>query len=121
MTFRDVTRAFLADRADSWKLPATEMHFAKQMRDYAYPVLADVPVDKIAIDHVVEVLKPIWRTYRPTAVKLRSRIGQVLDWAEAKRWRTGGNPARSKAIISLLGNAARASTVFDVVEGRSPQ
>jgi hypothetical protein len=62
MTFRDVTRAFLADRADSWKLPATEMHFAKQMRDYAYPVLADVPVDKIAIDHVVEVLKPIWRT-----------------------------------------------------------
>lgn len=104
MTFRDVTRAFLADRADSWKSPATELHFAKQMRDYAYPEIANVPVDKIAIDHVVEVLKPIWRDHRPTAVKLRSRIGQVLDWAEAKGWRSGGNPARSKAIISLLGN-----------------
>jgi integrase len=104
MTFRDVTRAFLADRADSWKSPTTELHFAKQMRDYAYPVIANVPVDKIVIDHVVEVLKPIWRDRRPTAVKLRSRIGQVLDWAEAKGWRTGGNPARSKAIISLLGN-----------------
>jgi hypothetical protein len=35
MTFRDVTRAFLADRADSWKSDDTEGHFAKQMRDYA--------------------------------------------------------------------------------------
>jgi integrase len=104
MTFRDVTRAFLADRADSWKSDDTEGHFAKQMRDYAYPVIADVPIQNIAIDHVAEVLKPIWRTRRPTAVKLRSRIGQVLDWAEAKGWRSGGNPARSKAIISLVGN-----------------
>jgi integrase len=104
MTFRDVTRAFLANRADSWKSPNTELHFATQMRQYAYPTLADVPVDKIVITHVVDVLKPLWRDHRPTAVKLRSRIGQVLDWAEAKEWRSGGNPARSKAIISLLGN-----------------
>jgi integrase len=104
MTFRDVTRAFINDRAGQWKSPTTELHFAKQMRDYAYPTLANVAVDKIVIDHVVEVLKPIWHTHRPTATKLRSRIGQVLDWAEAKGWRSGGNPARSKAIISLLGN-----------------
>lgn len=104
LTFHDVTRAFLADRAGSWKSEATELQFAKQMRDYAYPTMGDVPVDKVIIDHVVEVLRPLWRDHRPTAVKLRSRIGQVLDWAEAKRWRSGGNPARSKALISLLGN-----------------
>jgi integrase len=104
MTFRDVTRAFLADRAGSWKSDATEGHFAKQMRDHVYPIISDDRIDKIDVHRVVEVLKPHWRDHRPTAVKLRSRIGQVLDWAEAKGWRTGGNPARSKAIISLLGN-----------------
>lgn len=107
MTFRDVTRAFLADRSGHWKSDATEMHFSKQMRDYAYPIIGDVRVDKISITDIVDVLKPIWRDHRPTAVKLRSRMGQVLDWAEAKEWRSGGNPARSKAVMTLLGNGGR--------------
>ena len=114
-SFRDVTRAFLADRASSWKSDATEMHFARQMRDYAYPTMGDTPIDKITIEHVVEVLRPLWRDHRPTAVKLRSRIGQVVDWAEAMGWRSGGNPARSKAIVALLGNSKHRPKHFTAI------
>jgi hypothetical protein len=57
MTFRQVTRAFLADRGGHWKSDTTEIHFSKQMRDYAYPIIGDLRIDKIAITDVVEVLR----------------------------------------------------------------
>jgi integrase len=59
--------------------------------------LRKLPVAEIAVDDVVATLRPIWRTKRETANRLRSRIERVLDAAKAHGERTGDNPATWKA------------------------
>src|ERR1700722_5193766 len=47
------------------------------------------PVDTIATDDVLAVLKPIWTTKAETASRVRGRIEKVLDAAKAKGLRDG--------------------------------
>jgi hypothetical protein len=43
---------------------------------------------------VFKVLEPLWHTKAETAKRLRERIENVLDWAKARGYRDGDNPAR---------------------------
>lgn len=70
--------------------------WANTLRDYAYPVIGDMPVEDIDSDHIEEVLRPIWLTKTETATRVRSRIEAVLDYATYKKYRHGDNPARWK-------------------------
>jgi integrase len=103
-TFRDAARVYMAKHEDGWTDP---LQWAKPLQRYAYPVMADVPISQVSTDHLVKVLEPIWRTKHVTAMKLKSRIAQVLDWAEAERLRSGDNPARAKSVPLRLGNGFR--------------
>jgi integrase len=60
------------------------------------------PVDSIATDAVLAVLKPIWTTKAETASRLRGRIEKVLDAAKAKGFRQGENPARWRGHLDHL-------------------
>jgi hypothetical protein len=51
---------------------------------------------------VLKVLEPIWTTRPETASRVRGRIEAVLDWAKARKIRTGENPARWKGHLSHL-------------------
>src|SRR6202051_2467477 len=63
------------------------------LETYAAPLRAK-PVDTIATDDVLAVLKPIWTMKAETASRVRGRIEKVLDAAKAKGFREGENPAR---------------------------
>ena len=43
---------------------------------------------------VMQVLEPIWTTKSETAARIRGRIESVLNWAKARGYRTGENPAQ---------------------------
>jgi integrase len=43
---------------------------------------------------VLKVLKPLWQRIPETASRVRMRLEKILDYARAKGWRTGENPAR---------------------------
>ena len=68
---------------------------------YAAP-LSNKPVDTVATDDVLAVLKPIWTTKAETASRLRGRIEKVLDAAKAKGFREGENPARWRGHLDHL-------------------
>ena len=68
---------------------------------YAAP-LRDKPVDTIATDDVLAVLKPIWTVKAETASRVRGRIEKVLDAAKAKGFRQGENPARWRGHLDHL-------------------
>lgn len=55
--------------------------------------IADRPVDQITTDEVLAILAPIWTTKHETASRLRGRIERILDYAKARGWRSGENPA----------------------------
>ena len=71
------------------------------LETYAAPLRAK-PVDIIATDDVLAVLKPIWTTKAETASRVRGRIEKVLDAAKAKGFREGENPARWRGHLDHL-------------------
>ena len=71
------------------------------LETYAAP-LRPKPVDTIATDDVLAVLKPIWTEKAETASRLRGRIEKVLDAAKAKGFRDGENPARWRGHLDHL-------------------
>jgi integrase len=71
------------------------------LETYAAP-LRGKPVDIIATDDVLAVLKPIWTTKTETAIRVRGRIEKVLDAAKAKGFRNGENPARWRGHLDHL-------------------
>src|SRR5258708_33300738 len=60
------------------------------------------PVDSIATDDVLAVVKPIWASKAETASRVRGRIEKVLDAAKAKGHREGENPARWRGHLDHL-------------------
>jgi integrase len=71
------------------------------LETYAAPLRAK-PVDTIATNDVLAVLKPIWTEKAETASRLRGRIEKVLDAAKAKGFRNGENPARWRGHLDHL-------------------
>lgn len=72
------------------------------METYAWPTIGDLAVDEVATDHVLAVLRPIWATKAETAGRVRGRTEAVLDYATARTWRTGDNPARWRGHLKNL-------------------
>jgi integrase len=52
--------------------------------------------------HVLRILEPIWKTRTVTATRVRGRIESVLDWAKARGYRAGENPARWRGHLDVL-------------------
>jgi integrase len=71
------------------------------LETYAAPLRAK-PVDTIATDDVLAVLKPIWNMKAETASRVRGRIEKVLDAAKARGFREGENPARWRGHLDHL-------------------
>ena len=81
--FREAAqRTFEANRP-RWRCAKVEKTWMQQMERHAFPILGDMPVDKIGREDVLRVLTPIWTTKPEAARKLRQRIRATLRWAEA--------------------------------------
>jgi hypothetical protein len=50
----------------------------------------------------MKALEPIWRDKPETAMRVRGRIEAVLDWAKAREFRNGDNPARWRGHLDNL-------------------
>jgi integrase len=100
-TFSECARAYIAAHRPSWRAARYGRLWETSLATYAEPVIGALPVSAIETDHVLQVLQPVWSEMR-TAMVLRGRIESVLDWAKAKGYRTGDNPARWKGHLENL-------------------
>jgi integrase len=50
----------------------------------------------------MQILEPIWTAKTETASRVRGRIESVLDWAKARHFRGGDNPARWRGHLDKL-------------------
>ena len=65
-------------------------------------MIGDLPVQAVDVAHVMKILEPIWQTKPETASRVRGRIEAVLDWATARSYRQGDNPARWRGHLDQL-------------------
>jgi integrase len=102
MTFRAVTNAYLAAHEAGWRNPKHRAQWRATLKTYVFPHFGELPVADVNTGHVMAALEPIWREKAETASRLRGRIEAVLDYAAARGWRTGENPARWRGHIANL-------------------
>jgi integrase len=102
MTFRQCAEAYIDAHRKSWKNDKHAAQWPASLSAYAYPVVGDLPVQSIDVALVTKALEPIWRDKTETASRLRGRIETVLDWAKARGYRDGDNPARWRGHLDKL-------------------
>ena len=66
-----------------WRSRKTARIWLQQLERHAFPILADLPVDRIGREEVLRVLTPIWTKHPDIARKLRGRIRATLAWSQA--------------------------------------
>jgi integrase len=111
-TFKQCADAYIASHEAGWRNPAHRQQWTNTLAQYVHPTIGDLPVAVIDTALVMRVLEPIWRTIPETASRVRGRIESVLDWAKARGYRAGENPARWRGHIDhLLPSRAKVRTV----------
>ncbi len=106
-TFQDCAEKYIASHEKGWRNPKHRAQWRNTLATYAFPVFGDVPVDAVDTAMVTEVIEPIWATKTETATRVRGRIEAILDWAKARSYRAGENPARWRGHLENLLPKAR--------------
>jgi integrase len=92
-TFQAYALTCHAQKSLEWSNTKHATQWINTLRDYAFPVIGDMLIDKIDTDHILEILEPIWTSKTETASRLRARIEWVLASASTRKLRSGLNPA----------------------------
>ncbi len=101
-TFRECAESYIASHEAGWRDPRSHKQWVRSLVSYVYPRLGDLPVAAIDTALVLAALEPIWKTKPETASRVRGRIESILDWAKARGYRDGENPARWRGHLDHL-------------------
>lgn len=109
-TFARCAELFLESMKSGWRNEKHRDQWEMTLGDAYSKDIRPMKVSHIGTDHVLKVLAPIWTEKAETASRLRGRIERVLDFAKARGWRTGENPAAWRGNLKLLLPARRKLT-----------
>jgi integrase len=101
-TFEKAALDYIEANRPAWSNKRHVEQWEQSLRDYAYPIIGQMPVGAVEVAHVEAVLKPIWNEKRTTASRVRGRIEKVLDRAKTLKQRSGENPAAWKGNLDSL-------------------
>ena len=101
MTFKDCATRYIDAHKASWRNERHTAQWSSTLNTYAAPIM-ELPVADIDDELVLQCLEPIWTTKTETATRVRQRIECVLDWATARKYRSGENPARWRGHLDKL-------------------
>ena len=102
ITFRTVAERYLDAHEKTWRNPKHRMQWRNTLDTYAHPHFGDLSVAEVGTEHVLTALEPIWRSKPETATRVRGRVESILDYATAREWRSGENPARWRGHLANL-------------------
>ncbi|MEW6076675.1 MAG: integrase arm-type DNA-binding domain-containing protein [Thermodesulfobacteriota bacterium] len=102
MTFREAAEACFEKKRSEFRNEKHAGDWLSSVANYAYPVIGDMSVEEIALEHVLSILRPIWEEKTETATRLRQRIENIIDWAIISGHRSTDNCARWKGYLEAL-------------------
>jgi integrase len=102
MTFDECAEGYIKAHEPSWRNPKHRQQWKNTLATYVSPKFGSVPVPDVDTAMVMKALEPIWTKKPETAGRVRGRIEAVLDWAKARGFRNGENPARWRGHLSNL-------------------
>ena len=112
ITFSDAAEQCIASKRPEWKNVKHSQQWTNTLTTYAYPIIGDLPIPEIDTDLILKVIEPIWISKAETASRVRQRIETVLDWARARKYVEGENPARLRGHLDkILAKTAKVKRV----------
>ena len=112
LTFKEIAEACIAAKAPEWKNAKHSQQWNNSLEAYAFPILGELPISDITTDLILKALEPIWITKAETASRVRQRIETIWDWARARKYVEGENPARLRGHLDkILAKTAKVKRV----------
>jgi integrase len=102
MTFKQCADAYIASHEAGWRNRLHRQQWGNTLEQHVHPTLGALAVAAIDTGLVLKAIEPIWKTIPETASRVRGRIESILDWAKARGYRTGENPARWRGHLDHL-------------------
>jgi integrase len=102
MTFKQCAQRYIMAHKATWKSPKSLAAWEGTLESDVYPAFGAVPVQAVDVALVMKAIEPIWNTKPETASRVRGRIESILDYAAARGWRQGENPARWRGHLDKL-------------------
>jgi len=103
-SFQQCAEGYIQAKKHGWSSVLHYRQWYACLKHYVYPVLGSVGVGEVDMEHVLQVLSPIWTTKPVTASRTRARMEAVLDYAQAQGYRPldANNPARWKGWLDKV-------------------
>jgi integrase len=102
ITFQEAAEQCIASKKPEWKNAKHAQQWSNTLNAYAYPVFGTLSVSDLDTDLVLKAIEPIWVSKAETASRVRQRIETVWDWARARKYVEGENPARLRGHLDKL-------------------
>lgn len=114
MTFKQCAERYIEAHRAGWRNAKHAAQWEATLATYAEPIVGALPVQAVDTALVMKVLEqevrnapderraPLWAARPETAGRLRGRIESILDWARARGYRDGENPARWRGHLDKL-------------------
>src|SRR5262245_4590913 len=102
ITFMECAEAYIKAHSAGWRNGKHAAQWSATLATYAEPIIGNLSVQAIDTALVLKVLEPIWTAKSETAGRVRGRIESILDWATAREYRQGENPARWRGHLDKL-------------------
>ena len=101
-TFEWAANEYINTMEIQWKNIKHRMQWRSTLKTYAYPIIGETPLNQIATQHIINILKPIWSTKTETATRVRQRIEAILNWSITLQYSDPPNPATWKGHLENL-------------------
>jgi integrase len=102
LTFKECADSYIKGHRAGWRNGKHAGQWEATLATYAEPVIGKLSVQAIDTALVLKCLEPIWTAKPETAGRVRGRIEAILDWATAREYRQGENPARWRGHLDKL-------------------
>jgi integrase len=101
ITFEQCADYYIIAHQAEWE-DKTANDWAATLKAYVFPVFGALPIQAVDTALVMKAIEPLWLTKLETARRIRGRIESILDWAAARGYRVGENPARWRGHLENL-------------------
>jgi integrase len=102
ITFGECADTYVRAHRAGWRSVRHATNWVRSLEVHVTPVLGGLPVSAIDTALVMKVLEPIWLRTPELASHVRGRMELILDWATAREYRRGDNPARWRGHLDKL-------------------
>ena len=96
VTFAVAAKQYIAGHEAAWKSADHSRQWRSSLDRYVLPAIGERPISTVDTHDVLSIVEPLWQSKTETATRVLNRISLILDWAAARKLRTGDNPARWK-------------------------